>query len=49
MINYTDEEILRTELTTEEIVCKNCTVDKDEKDCSSCNLFYSEREKHIKR
>lgn len=49
IILYTDEEILQTELATEEVVCKNCTVDNDEKDCSSCELFYSEREKHIHR
>lgn len=46
---YTDEEILRIELATEEIICKYCTVDKEEKDCSSCELFYIEREKHIYR
>jgi hypothetical protein len=48
-MQYTDKEILRTELATEEIACKNCTVGNDEKDCSSCEKFYEEREKHIKR
>lgn len=39
-MKFSEQEFDIAELKTEEILCKNCNVDSDEKDCSSYEDYY---------
>lgn len=46
---YSEEEMELAEDTAESILCIKCSIDKDEKDCSSCEKFIGLRDLHLKR
>jgi len=44
-LKFTEQEINDAELKAEEILCINCNIIHDEKDCSSCEDYYRLRDK----